>query len=104
MLKDYSCARILDGFQLVCFLLNSLTNRNKFDLMLIRRSWKIKTEKRIILAIRWTAIIVTSYLIPFSKARRKRTLALNIVYRIVNKYEGTIDVETREQMGTTFCH
>jgi PAS domain S-box-containing protein len=29
-------------------------------------------------------------------------LGLNIVYRIVNKYEGTIDVESREQMGTTF--
>jgi len=29
-------------------------------------------------------------------------LGLNIVYRIVTKYEGTIDVESREQMGTTF--
>jgi len=29
-------------------------------------------------------------------------LGLNIVYRIVTKYEGTIDVESREQIGTTF--
>ena len=29
-------------------------------------------------------------------------LGLNIVYRIVTKYEGTIDVESREQVGTTF--
>jgi len=29
-------------------------------------------------------------------------LGLNIVSRIVNKYEGTIDVESREGMGTTF--
>ena len=29
-------------------------------------------------------------------------LGLNIVYRIVNKYEGTIDVESKEQIGTTF--
>jgi len=29
-------------------------------------------------------------------------LGLNIVYRIVTKYEGTIDVESKEQMGTTF--
>jgi len=29
-------------------------------------------------------------------------LGLNIVYRIVTKYEGTIDVESKEEMGTTF--
>ena len=29
-------------------------------------------------------------------------LGLNIVYRIVTKYEGTIDVESEENMGTTF--
>ncbi len=29
-------------------------------------------------------------------------LGLNIVYRIVTKYDGTIDVESKEQMGTTF--
>ncbi len=29
-------------------------------------------------------------------------LGLNIVYRIVTKYEGTIDVESREGVGTTF--
>ena len=29
-------------------------------------------------------------------------LGLNIVYRIVNKYQGTIGVESKEQMGTTF--
>jgi PAS domain S-box-containing protein len=29
-------------------------------------------------------------------------LGLNIVYRIVTKYEGTIDVESKEQLGTTF--
>ena len=29
-------------------------------------------------------------------------LGLNIVYRIVTKYEGTIDVESKEQTGTTF--
>jgi PAS domain S-box-containing protein len=29
-------------------------------------------------------------------------LGLNIVYRIVTKYEGTIDVESQEQVGTTF--
>ncbi len=29
-------------------------------------------------------------------------LGLNIVYRIVTKYEGTIDVESRDQIGTTF--
>ena len=71
MLKDYSCARILDGFQLVCFLLNSLTNRNKFDLSLIRRSFSMEDQdrKRIILTLRWTAIIVTSYLILFGKGR-----------------------------------
>ena len=71
MLKNYSCARILDGFQLVCFLLNSLTNRNKFDLLLIRRSFSMEDQdrKKIILTLRWTAIIVTSYLILFGKGR-----------------------------------
>jgi PAS domain S-box-containing protein len=29
-------------------------------------------------------------------------LGLNIVYRIVTKYEGTIDVESKDQIGTTF--
>ena len=29
-------------------------------------------------------------------------LGLNIVYRIVTKYEGTIDVESKVDMGTTF--
>jgi signal transduction histidine kinase len=29
-------------------------------------------------------------------------LGLNIVYRIVSKYEGTIDVESKEHIGTTF--
>jgi PAS domain S-box-containing protein len=29
-------------------------------------------------------------------------LGLNIVYRIVTKYEGTIDVDSKEQLGTTF--
>jgi signal transduction histidine kinase len=29
-------------------------------------------------------------------------LGLNIVYRIISKYQGTIDVESKEQMGTTF--
>jgi signal transduction histidine kinase len=29
-------------------------------------------------------------------------LGLNIVYRIVTKYEATIDVESKEQVGTTF--
>jgi PAS domain S-box-containing protein len=29
-------------------------------------------------------------------------LGLNIVYRIVTKHEGTIDVESKEQIGTTF--
>ena len=29
-------------------------------------------------------------------------LGLNIVYRIVTKYEGTIDVESKEHIGTTF--
>ena len=29
-------------------------------------------------------------------------LGLNIVYRIVTKHEGTIDVESKEQVGTTF--
>ena len=29
-------------------------------------------------------------------------LGLNIVYRIVTKYEGTIDVESKDQAGTTF--
>lgn len=29
-------------------------------------------------------------------------LGLNIVYRIVTKYKGTIDVESQEQVGTTF--
>ena len=29
-------------------------------------------------------------------------LGLNIVYRIVTKYQGTIDVESKENMGTTF--
>jgi PAS domain S-box-containing protein len=29
-------------------------------------------------------------------------LGLNVVYRIVTKYEGTIDVESKEQIGTTF--
>ena len=28
-------------------------------------------------------------------------LGLNIVYRIVTRYEGTIDVESKEQEGTT---
>ena len=28
-------------------------------------------------------------------------LGLNIVYRIVTKYEGTIDVESKENIGTT---
>ena len=71
MLKNYSCARILDGFQLVCFLLNSLTNRNEFDLLLVRRSFSMEDQdrKKIILTLRWTAIIVTSYLILFGKGR-----------------------------------
>ena len=71
MLKNYSCARILDGFQLVCFLLNSLTNRNKFDLLPVRRSFSMEDQdrKKIILTLRWTAIIVTSYLILFGKGR-----------------------------------
>jgi len=30
-------------------------------------------------------------------------LGLNIVYRIVSKYEGTVDVESKEQIGTTFA-
>jgi signal transduction histidine kinase len=30
-------------------------------------------------------------------------LGLNIVYRIVTKYEGTIEVESKEQVGTTFA-
>ena len=29
-------------------------------------------------------------------------LGLNVVYRIVTKYEGTIDVESKEKIGTTF--
>jgi signal transduction histidine kinase len=29
-------------------------------------------------------------------------LGLNIVYRIITKYEGTITVESEENMGTTF--
>lgn len=29
-------------------------------------------------------------------------LGLNIVYRIITKYQGTIDVESKEQVGTTF--
>jgi PAS domain S-box-containing protein len=29
-------------------------------------------------------------------------LGLNIVYRIITKYKGTIDVESKERMGTTF--
>ena len=29
-------------------------------------------------------------------------LGLNIVYRIVTKYEGTLDVESKEEIGTTF--
>jgi signal transduction histidine kinase len=29
-------------------------------------------------------------------------LGLNIVYRIVTKYDGTIEVESKEQVGTTF--
>jgi PAS domain S-box-containing protein len=29
-------------------------------------------------------------------------LGLNIVYRIVSKYQGTIDVDSKERMGTTF--
>jgi PAS domain S-box-containing protein len=29
-------------------------------------------------------------------------LGLNIVYRIITKYEGTIDVESKDQVGTTF--
>jgi signal transduction histidine kinase len=29
-------------------------------------------------------------------------LGLNIVYRIVTKHEGTINVESKEQVGTTF--
>jgi two-component system NtrC family sensor kinase len=29
-------------------------------------------------------------------------LGLNIVYRIVTKYEGTIDVESKVNVGTTF--
>ena len=29
-------------------------------------------------------------------------LGLNIVYRIITKYEGTITVESKENMGTTF--
>lgn len=29
-------------------------------------------------------------------------LGLNIVYRIITKYEGTIDVESQEGVGTTF--
>jgi signal transduction histidine kinase len=29
-------------------------------------------------------------------------LGLNIVYRIVTKYEGKIEVESKEQVGTTF--
>jgi signal transduction histidine kinase len=29
-------------------------------------------------------------------------LGLNIVYRIVTKYEGTIEVESKEEVGTTF--
>jgi two-component system NtrC family sensor kinase len=29
-------------------------------------------------------------------------LGLNIVYRIITKYEGTIDVESKEGIGTTF--
>ena len=63
--------RIPGGFQLVCFLLNSLTNGNKFDLLLIRRSFRMEDQerKRIILTLRWTAIIVTSYLILFGKGR-----------------------------------
>jgi signal transduction histidine kinase len=29
-------------------------------------------------------------------------LGLNIVYRIITKYDGTIRVESKEKMGTTF--
>jgi len=29
-------------------------------------------------------------------------LGLNIVYRLVTKYEGTLDVESKEGIGTTF--
>src|SRR5208337_2045355 len=70
-LKNYLRGRILGGFQLVCFLLNSVNNGNKFDLLLIRRSFRMEDQdrKRIILTLRWTAIIVTSYLILFGKGR-----------------------------------
>jgi len=42
---------------------------------------------------------------PFFTTREPgegRGLGLNMVYRIVTKYEGTIDVESKEGMGTTF--
>lgn len=42
---------------------------------------------------------------PFFTTRKPgegRGLGLNIVYRIVTKYEGTIDVESKEGFGTTF--
>jgi PAS domain S-box-containing protein len=42
---------------------------------------------------------------PFFTTKKPGTgtgLGLNIVYRIVTKYEGTISVESKENMGTTF--
>ena len=67
----YSRACILDGFRLVCFLLSFRESRNKSNSLLIRRSFNLEDQdrKKVIITLRWTAVIVTSYLILFGKGR-----------------------------------
>jgi PAS domain S-box-containing protein len=66
-------------------LLSFSGDRNEFDLLLIRRSFDLenKDRKKIIITLRWTAIIVTSYLILFG---RGRVMDLYLSYTLIVVY------------------
>ncbi len=72
-------------FQLVCFLLNSSGNGNEFNLLLIQRSVDLEDQdrKKIIITLRWTAILVTSYLVLFV---RGRVTSLSLSYAFITVY------------------